>query len=656
MNVIEIPSSPEASPRAKPKALPPIRAKKRVDTDTIELSDSEDEVRYTHFRERGAHAGRAGPSRTQPAPLRQHKKDASIGSLENIPAKRRPKSKSVPLFLPSDEENEPPPVQENAIIVENFPTPPPDPIPGFVGTISEIIPDVDPEYVLSLVRQHYPQSGDQVVEPVLHALFEDPSYPKRDRKGKRKRVEEDEQGDARGKPKGKLDYGSKDREYKGGLHYADLSVEQLMLDFPYIPKPHIRRTLLGQHSLYAPTHLFLAEEKCGGGVLPYVPKTIPSRPSTKGKRKALHDAEFEKERAWIISQEERVVEKVDVEQEPGDSEDGIECGCCFADYTFDKMIQCPDAHLFCTSCMTTYAETLLGSHDHKIICMDQSGCKLPFPDTELHRFLTPKLMSLYERVKQTKEVEAAGIEGLEECPFCDYKCVIENEHEKLFTCRNEDGGCAAVSCRQCKKLDHLPKSCKEMEDDKNLDGRHTIEEAMTRALMRNCPKCQQAFIKEQGCNKMSCPNINCRALSCYICRKLITGYDHFNQQPGPPAVATSSKAGAKCPLWDSVEQRHADEVKEAAEKAVEEYKLAHPDIDEEHLKVDLPVAPPPPPPLLRGLPMPYGHLGVHMQAAMANAQGWMMAQLPQVAPVIPPIMPAVRAPRRRAPKKAPRWR
>jgi TRIAD3 protein (E3 ubiquitin-protein ligase RNF216) len=86
-------------------------------------------------------------------------------------------------------------------------------------------------------------------------------------------------------------------------------------------------------------------------------------------------------------------------------------------------------------------------------------------------------MALYERVKQRKEVEAAGIEGLEECPFCEYKCVIENEHEKLFTCRNEEGGCAAVrfvymvpslgchltlpfSCRQCKKLDHLPKSCK----------------------------------------------------------------------------------------------------------------------------------------------------------------------------------------------------
>ncbi|KAJ7109483.1 hypothetical protein C8R44DRAFT_635668 [Mycena epipterygia] len=646
--VIDIPSSPEPSPRVRSKTLPS-RGKARLDNETIVLTDSEDEE---YARPRNRDPGAAGPSRRkQPTPLLQHKKDASSGSLENIPTRRRPpKSKSVPLFLPSDEENEPPEYErlhEEAIVVDNLPSPPPDPIPGYVAQVLEIIPDVDPEHAFSLVRQHYPQSGDQVVEPVLHALFEDPTYPKLDKKGKRKRVEEDDlPGDARGKPKAKLDYSSKDREYKGGVHYPDLSLNQLMLDFPLIPKPYIRRTLLDHHSLYAPSHIFLAEEKRRGGVLPYVPKTIPSRAIAKGKRKALHDPEFEKEREWIASR--AYEEQADVEEEYIDEGDGIECGCCFSTYPFDKMIQCPDAHLFCSSCMTTYAETLLGSHDHKIICMDQSGCKLPFPSTELHRFLTPKLMALYERVKQTKEVEAAGIEGLEECPFCEYKCVIENEHEKLFTCRNEEGGCAAVSCRQCKKLDHLPKSCKEMEEDKNLDGRHTIEEAMTRALMRNCPKCQKAFIKEQGCNKMTCPN--CSALSCYICRKLITGYEHFAQQPGQPAAASSSKAGAKCALWDAVEQRHAEEVTEAAKKALQEYKLAHPDIDEENLKVDLPVAPPPPP-ALPGLP----YLA-NMQAAMMNVQGaamanaqWMLAQLPyQVAPALPPV-PAVR--RRRAAKR-----
>jgi len=99
--------------------------------------------------------------------------------------------------------------------------------------------------------------------------------------------------------------------------------------------------------------------------------------------------------------------------------------------------------------MTSYASNLLGSHDPAILCMDQSGCKLAFPESELRRFLTPKLFTLYQRVKQQKEIEAAGLENLEECPFCEYKVVIENEREKLFRCENAE--CGAVSCRECKK-------------------------------------------------------------------------------------------------------------------------------------------------------------------------------------------------------------
>ena len=115
-----------------------------------------------------------------------------------------------------------------------------------------------------------------------------------------------------------------------------------------------------------------------------------------------------------------------------------------------KMVQCPETHLFCSECMTTYASTLLGSHDPNIVCMDQSGCKAAIPASELHRFLPQKLIDLWERVKQRKEVELAGLEGLEECPFCDWSCVIENPDEKLFRCENIDI-CGEVSCRSCKK-------------------------------------------------------------------------------------------------------------------------------------------------------------------------------------------------------------
>ena len=113
------------------------------------------------------------------------------------------------------------------------------------------------------------------------------------------------------------------------------------------------------------------------------------------------------------------------------------------------MVQCPEAHLFCRKCMCTYAETQLGSHDTNIVCMDLSGCKAPFPESELRRFLSEQLLSLYDRVKQLKDIEAAGLENLEECPYCDYKVVIDNPDEKLFRCANLD--CEAITCRACKK-------------------------------------------------------------------------------------------------------------------------------------------------------------------------------------------------------------
>lgn len=114
------------------------------------------------------------------------------------------------------------------------------------------------------------------------------------------------------------------------------------------------------------------------------------------------------------------------------------------------MVQCPDTHLFCKPCLTSYVATRLGEGNPHIRCMDISGCTLAFSESELSRVLTSKLLSLYHRTKQVKEIEDAGLEGLESCPFCEYKCVIEGDTERLFRCESEE--CGVVSCRSCKKV------------------------------------------------------------------------------------------------------------------------------------------------------------------------------------------------------------
>jgi TRIAD3 protein (E3 ubiquitin-protein ligase RNF216) len=99
--------------------------------------------------------------------------------------------------------------------------------------------------------------------------------------------------------------------------------------------------------------------------------------------------------------------------------------------------------------------------------------------------------------------------------------------------------------------------------DNALEHRHAIEEAMSEALIRKCPKCTQACVKEAGCNKMMCQT--CRTMFCYVCRATIKGYDHFDQSTfaavaaqirhidhplAGPANYREPKDTKKCRLWD----------------------------------------------------------------------------------------------------------
>jgi TRIAD3 protein (E3 ubiquitin-protein ligase RNF216) len=94
----------------------------------------------------------------------------------------------------------------------------------YVARVLEIIPDVQPTHVLSLLEQNVEAHQDGVVEVVLHAIFEDTNYPKIDKKGKRKREEAEEEESGSVKSKVKIDYGHKDRVNQGGPLYAEIAL------------------------------------------------------------------------------------------------------------------------------------------------------------------------------------------------------------------------------------------------------------------------------------------------------------------------------------------------------------------------------------------------------------------------------------------------
>ncbi|THH12108.1 hypothetical protein EW146_g7819 [Bondarzewia mesenterica] len=669
-DIIEITSSPEASPRPLfSKRVPLFLPDEGMEVEVIELTSSESEAprkrRKTSSQAEQVRAGSSNVSNTQAyKPARRPAEQSSNSSASKRTPHREHNTPPKPPM--SHQPHSPvltPPTLSHSLdpSAPVEPQQPEDPIEHCVAQAREVFSDVCPTYVRDLARRYEMAFKNNLADAVMHMLLENPAYPKNNNKGKAREVSLQSNV---AKEDGLVDYARSDREKKGGLFYGELTREQLYVDFPEIPEVHVNIMLAVNNNLYAPTHLCLLKERqSGSGKLPYVPQDPAARTrrvnaKKKGKRKAaLHDAEFAQERIWLLTKLARdaleiVKGPADVEnaQAPAEVEnaqapaeastsaqvfeddvaDGIECGCCFTEYPFNKMIQCPDTHLFCSECVIAYASTKLGEHNPDLTCMDLSGCKLPFPDSELRRILPVKLLELFERVRQRRDVEAAGLEGLEECPFCDYKAVIDVdiETDKIFRCQNEE--CGKFSCRKCKKEDHLPKSCEEVEDDKKLDGKHAIEEAMTRALMRNCPQCKKAFIKESGCNKMTCPH--CRTLSCYVCRKIVHGYDHFHQNVPGSSTGLSSNL---CPLWDAVEQRHSDEVTAAAKRALEEYRIAHPDVDEKDIKVDLP---PPPPPVPAGhLPLPRPAPAAHFPAAHLLAMHYdVRLHAHRVGVVIPP--------------------
>lgn len=127
-----------------------------------------------------------------------------------------------------------------------------------------------------------------------------------------------------------------------------------------------------------------------------------------------------------------------------------------------------------------------------------------------------------------------------------------------FTCRSPR--CARTSCLSCGKPWADVHVCHE---SSLVALRTQVEQAMSLAIKRVCPRCNTSFVKNSGCNKLTCP---CGYKMCYVCRKDIggtasgsgedgadadVGYRHFCQHFRPEGDPRDCKECNKCNLWES---------------------------------------------------------------------------------------------------------
>ncbi|PLN77033.1 hypothetical protein BDW42DRAFT_177563 [Aspergillus taichungensis] len=492
-----------------------------------------------------------------------------------------------------------------------------------LSQILEIFPDIKLTHVAALLQEAMTNSNHEnkssLKARVIERILEESNYPKQQKHKKEAPEASSIQDDTRW-----------EREQHHDRTYIAIASEILMRTFPFVPLPYLRHTMKTGRSFFSVyVELSSFEQSTTSRNRPYTRlvrgrkvddhandllKGVGIPPEiSDGFLKELQAAQNRSRRdadAFRKREKEEIAERRN-EEEHIRTKNLVECQCCYLDVPLNRAIHCEGTtiHFFCFGCIRKNVKTQIGLMKYQVQCIDTSGCEAGFARSTLEDVIGPSLTKKLDSLQQEDEVRRAGLKGLESCPFCEFKAVCAPvEVDREFRCQNP--ACEEVSCRLCKANSHIPQTCAEAAKEKGIPERRLVEEAMSEALIRQCPNCKVNIVKESGCNKMICSK--CSHVMCYICRQDITRvqYNHFGQGLG------------SCPTHDQVHNADEQAVNQAEKRTIDKLIADNPNLTREELlvhrhkqtKVDLPqarhglhrvVAFEPPPPYGGGLLQPW---------------------------------------------------
>ena len=221
------------------------------------------------------------------------------------------------------------------------------------------------------------------------------------------------------------------------------------------------------------------------------------------------------------------------------------CRCCYTDDIANSdLVKCSkvsseNQHLVCSDCITGSIKSNISEGVGTFACIFDNSEKCGgVYDTEiLKTVLDADTMSKLAELVEVKEASAKALklDNYQLCPFCSrFGCVL------IAPAIGECEKCGKHWCATCRREDHGSRHCYELEFKLGTSIRQwcddidrMIHEIMTNQTAHRCPKCKSTFIKEEGCNKITCNK--CHAYSCYVCGDLIpkeVSYQHFGESKG----------------------------------------------------------------------------------------------------------------------------
>jgi hypothetical protein len=242
-----------------------------------------------------------------------------------------------------------------------------------------------------------------------------------------------------------------------------------------------------------------------------------------------------------------------------------ECHCCLDnEFQHYELIQCTkadykNAHLVCSGCLARHMRIQIESETASMKCMFDSSdkCGGEYIIDQVRNILSEEEnIKLTECLEMQTLLELANIcENYQICPFCKkFGCIVETlpEYPIIYL---QCGRCNELWCSKCKKKAHGQDVCYKFkfpmemsEKDKISDINKMIQDISSEKLTHACTKCNTKYIKEEGCNLMTCEK--CHALSCYICRATLT-IDKFGNKYGHFKGHERSYPDATCQLWNN---------------------------------------------------------------------------------------------------------
>uniref|UniRef100_A0AC35F661 RING-type domain-containing protein n=1 Tax=Panagrolaimus sp. PS1159 TaxID=55785 RepID=A0AC35F661_9BILA len=242
----------------------------------------------------------------------------------------------------------------------------------------------------------------------------------------------------------------------------------------------------------------------------------------------------------------------------------FECGICFEVFKIDDgCIKCEKnpfveitsnlTHSICIDCMRGYAHSAItdiqvANGGLGLKCID-AECTNVFLLTSFEFYLSDDDFLPLKLRLQEQCLADASLEDLVTCSDCGLR-VCAPPFSTFYICER-----GRRQCRFCPRLYdavHEDKTCEEMNEEENINiSSQKMESKISEAIIRKCHKCNIAFVKNEGCNKMTC---QCGAKQCYVCHHIDIDYSHFcscdtQKQHGKCEIC---KKG--CRLWENVEE------------------------------------------------------------------------------------------------------